>query len=44
VGISRAGLPIGLQIVAERHRDELVLQAAQALERERPAHPHWPAI
>ncbi|HTO07002.1 MAG TPA: amidase [Myxococcota bacterium] len=44
VGISRAGLPIGLQIVAERHRDELVLQAAQALERERPAHPHWPAV
>jgi aspartyl-tRNA(Asn)/glutamyl-tRNA(Gln) amidotransferase subunit A len=44
VGLSRAGLPIGLQIVAERHRDELVLQAAQQLERERPAHPHWPVV
>src|SRR5262249_32184919 len=44
VGLSRAGLPIGLQIVGERHRDELVLQAAQALERERPGHPHWPAV
>jgi aspartyl-tRNA(Asn)/glutamyl-tRNA(Gln) amidotransferase subunit A len=42
VGLSRAGLPIGMQIVAERHRDELVLQAAQAFERERPWHPHWP--
>ena len=43
VGLSRAGLPIGMQIVAERHRDELVLQAAQAFERERPWHPYWPA-
>ena len=43
VGLSRAGLPIGMQIVAERHRDELVLQAAQAFERERPWHPHWPS-
>ena len=42
VGLSRAGLPIGMQLVAERHRDELVLQAAYAFERERPWHPHWP--
>ena len=42
VGLSRAGLPIGMQLVAERHRDELVLQAAQAFERERPWHPQWP--
>ena len=41
-GLSRAGLPIGMQIVAARHRDELVLQAARAFERERPWHPHWP--
>lgn len=41
-GLSRAGLPIGLQIVGPRHRDELVLQAARAFERERPWHPHWP--
>ncbi len=44
VGLSRAGLPIGMQLVAERHRDELVLQAAAAFERERPWHPHWPAV
>ncbi len=42
VGFSRAGLPIGMQIVGPRHRDELVLQAARAFERERPWHPHWP--
>ncbi len=41
-GRSRAGLPIGLQIVGPRHRDDLVLQAARAFERERPWHPEWP--
>lgn len=43
VGLSRAGLPMGLQIVAPRHRDDLALQAARAFERERPWHPEWPA-
>ena len=43
-GLSRAGLPIGLQIVGPRHRDDLVLQAARAFERERPWHPQWPEI
>lgn len=42
VGLSRAGLPMGMQLVAQRHRDDLALQAAQAFERERPWHPHWP--
>jgi aspartyl-tRNA(Asn)/glutamyl-tRNA(Gln) amidotransferase subunit A len=42
VGLSRAGLPMGMQIVAPRHRDDLALQAAAAFERERPWHPHWP--
>jgi aspartyl-tRNA(Asn)/glutamyl-tRNA(Gln) amidotransferase subunit A len=42
VGLSRAGLPVGMQIVGPRHRDDLVLQAARAFERERPWHPHWP--
>ena len=42
VGLSRAGLPIGMQIVGPRHRDELVLQLARAFERERPWHPNWP--
>jgi len=42
VGLSNAGLPIGMQIVAPRHRDELVLQAAAAFEAERPWHLEWP--
>ena len=42
VGLSRAGLPIGMQIVGPRHRDDLVLQAARAFEQLRPWHPHWP--
>jgi len=41
-GISEAGLPIGLQIVGPRHRDDLVLQVAKAFENERPWHPEWP--
>ena len=42
VGLSRTKLPMGMQIVGPRHRDDLVLQAARAFERERPWHPHWP--
>jgi aspartyl-tRNA(Asn)/glutamyl-tRNA(Gln) amidotransferase subunit A len=42
IGLSARGLPMGMQIVAARHRDDLVLQAARAFERERPWHPHWP--
>lgn len=41
-GLSKAGLPIGLQIVGPRHRDDLVLQAARLFESERPWHPNWP--
>jgi aspartyl-tRNA(Asn)/glutamyl-tRNA(Gln) amidotransferase subunit A len=41
-GLSRAGLPVGMQIVGPRHRDDLVLQVARAFERERPWHGHWP--
>ena len=41
-GMSRAGFPVGMQLVAGRHRDDLVLAAARAFERERPWHPHWP--
>lgn len=41
-GLSRAGMPIGLQIVGRQQQDHLVLQAARAFERERPWHPHWP--
>ncbi|MDJ0787750.1 MAG: amidase [Myxococcota bacterium] len=42
VGLSGAGLPIGMQIVGPRHRDDLVLQASHAFEQERPWHPEWP--
>ncbi len=42
VGLSQARLPMGMQIVGPRHRDDLVLQAARAFERERPWHPEWP--
>jgi Asp-tRNA(Asn)/Glu-tRNA(Gln) amidotransferase A subunit family amidase len=42
VGFSRAGLPMGMQIVGPRHHEDLVLQVARAFERERPWHPHWP--
>jgi aspartyl-tRNA(Asn)/glutamyl-tRNA(Gln) amidotransferase subunit A len=41
-GFSRAGLPVGLQIVGPRHRDDLVLQAAWAFERARPWAHDWP--
>jgi aspartyl-tRNA(Asn)/glutamyl-tRNA(Gln) amidotransferase subunit A len=42
VGLSRSRLPMGMQIVGPRHRDDLVLQAARAFERQRPWHPQWP--
>ncbi len=32
VGLTRSGLPVGLQIVAGRHRDALVPGAARELE------------
>ena len=41
-GISRAGLPVGMQIIGPLQREDLVLQAAFAFEHERPWHPHWP--
>jgi len=43
-GFSRVGLPVGLQIVGPRHRDDLVLQAAHAFERERPWFEEWPTV
>jgi aspartyl-tRNA(Asn)/glutamyl-tRNA(Gln) amidotransferase subunit A len=41
-GFSDNGLPIGLQIVAPRHRDDLALQAAYAYEQARPWNDRWP--
>jgi aspartyl-tRNA(Asn)/glutamyl-tRNA(Gln) amidotransferase subunit A len=42
-GMTDARLPAGLQIVAERHRDELVLQLARAFERAR-GWDEWPEL
>lgn len=36
IGFTRAGLPVGLQIVGPRHRDDLVLRAARAFEKLHP--------
>jgi len=43
-GFSRAGLPVGLQIVGPRHSDDLVLQAAFAFEQARPWRNDWPRL
>ncbi len=43
-GFSRAGLPVGLQIVGPRHRDDLVLRAAHAFEQARPWAGDWPQL
>jgi aspartyl-tRNA(Asn)/glutamyl-tRNA(Gln) amidotransferase subunit A len=43
-GFSDAGLPVGLQIVAPRHRDDLVLQASYAFEQARPWNDRWPEL
>ncbi|MGH0033224.1 MAG: amidase [Myxococcota bacterium] len=43
-GLSKAGLPVGLQIVGPRHRDDLVLQAAHAFEQARPWAHEWPSV
>jgi aspartyl-tRNA(Asn)/glutamyl-tRNA(Gln) amidotransferase subunit A len=42
IGLSRTGLPMGMQVVGPHHRDDLVLRMAAAFERERPWHPEWP--
>jgi aspartyl-tRNA(Asn)/glutamyl-tRNA(Gln) amidotransferase subunit A len=43
-GFGAHGLPCGLQIVAERHRDDLVMQAAYAYEQARPWNHRWPHV
>ncbi len=43
-GLSKIGLPVGLQIVGPRHRDDLVLQAAFAFEQARPWSDEWPQL
>jgi Asp-tRNA(Asn)/Glu-tRNA(Gln) amidotransferase A subunit family amidase len=41
-GFTDSGLPAGLQIVAPRHADALVLRAAHAYEQARPWNDRWP--
>jgi aspartyl-tRNA(Asn)/glutamyl-tRNA(Gln) amidotransferase subunit A len=43
-GRSRAGLPVGLQIIGARCADDLVLRVARIFEELRPWHPDWPII
>jgi Asp-tRNA(Asn)/Glu-tRNA(Gln) amidotransferase A subunit family amidase len=43
-GFGAERLPVGLQIVAERYRDDLVMQAAHAYEQARPWNRDWPKI
>ncbi|MFO7985865.1 MAG: amidase [Desulfatiglandaceae bacterium] len=43
-GLTRAGLPAGLQMIGPRHRDERVLQAAYAYEQETGWNLQWPKL
>jgi Asp-tRNA(Asn)/Glu-tRNA(Gln) amidotransferase A subunit family amidase len=43
-GFTKSGMPCGLQIVAERHREDLVLQASYAYEQARPWNAKWPEV
>jgi len=43
-GLTVNGLPAGLQIIAPRHRDDLVLQVSYAYEQTRPWNDRWPDI
>jgi aspartyl-tRNA(Asn)/glutamyl-tRNA(Gln) amidotransferase subunit A len=42
-GVTASGLPVGLQIVARRHRDDQVLRLARLFEQARPWSRHAPA-
>jgi len=42
-GLTSLGLPVGLQVVAERHRDDLVLQVCHQYEQARPWRHLWPS-
>jgi aspartyl-tRNA(Asn)/glutamyl-tRNA(Gln) amidotransferase subunit A len=43
-GLTEGGLPVGLQIVGPRYREDLVLQAAYAFEQANPWNDHWPDL
>ena len=42
VGLSKRGLPVGLQLIAPHYREDQLLALCSAFEAERPAHPMWP--
>ena len=44
VGLSSRGMPMGMQIVAGRHRDDVVLQVAKQYQDASPWHPEWPTL
>jgi Asp-tRNA(Asn)/Glu-tRNA(Gln) amidotransferase A subunit family amidase len=41
-GLTDEGLPCGVQVIAPRHREDLLLQVAGAYEQIRPWNDHWP--
>jgi aspartyl-tRNA(Asn)/glutamyl-tRNA(Gln) amidotransferase subunit A len=43
-GFTASGLPVGLQIVGPRHREDLVVQAAGAFEKVKPWNDRWPDV
>lgn len=43
-GLTKNGLPAGLQIIGPRQRDDLVLQASYAYEQIRPWNENWPKL
>ena len=43
-GFTASGLPVGLQIIGPRLRDERVMQAARAYEKIRPWNDRWPEV
>jgi aspartyl-tRNA(Asn)/glutamyl-tRNA(Gln) amidotransferase subunit A len=43
-GLTKNNLPVGLQIIGPRQRDDIVLQVSHAYEQMRPWNHHWPNI
>jgi aspartyl-tRNA(Asn)/glutamyl-tRNA(Gln) amidotransferase subunit A len=43
VGVTRAGLPVGLQVIGRRHRDDVMLRLARILEQAQPWSFPWGA-
>ena len=43
-GVSAAGMPVGLHLMADRHRDDVCLRLARVLEQARPWPRHAPAL